>query len=86
MVTLREEACQIVGAVADTGIGISKEDLPRIFEEFYRADYARELDGTGTGLGLAIARRVVELYGGELRVESELGKGSVFTFVLPRMG
>ena len=82
-VTLREDGRRLVGAVADTGIGISKEDLPRIFDEFYRAEIARDLDSTGTGLGLAIARRVVELYGGQLTVESELGKGSVFAFVLP---
>jgi signal transduction histidine kinase len=82
-VKFREEARGIVGAVIDTGIGISKEDLPRIFDEFYRADNARDLDGTGTGLGLVIAKRVVELYGGQLTVASELGKGSIFTFVLP---
>jgi coenzyme F420 hydrogenase subunit beta len=83
-VSLKEEDGKIVGAVEDTGIGISPDDLPRIFDEFYRAESARGMDAQGTGLGLAIVKRVVDLYDGQLDVESELGKGSKFTFSFPK--
>jgi signal transduction histidine kinase len=69
--------------VADTGVGIPPEHLPRLFERFYRADPARSREDGGTGIGLAIARSVVEAHGGHIRAESELGEGSVFTFDLP---
>ncbi len=70
-------------AVSDTGIGIAPEDREAIFEEFRqaRSDYARKREGTG--LGLTLAKRFVELHGGRIRVESEVGKGSTFTFTLP---
>ena len=67
--------------VSDTGIGISAEDLPRIFERFYKADKARA--GEGAGLGLAIAKHVIQAHGGNIWVESEEGKGSTFFFTLP---
>lgn len=70
-------------SVSDTGVGISPEHLPRLFERFYRVDTARSREGGGTGIGLAIARSVVEAHGGHIKAESELGKGSVFTFDLP---
>ena len=63
--------------------GIPPEHLPRLFERFYRVDTARAREDGGTGIGLAIARSVVEAHGGHLEAESELGKGSVFTFDLP---
>lgn len=69
--------------VADTGSGIPPEHLPRLFERFYRVDSARAREDGGTGIGLAIARSVVEAHGGHLEAQSELGKGSVFTFDLP---
>jgi two-component system phosphate regulon sensor histidine kinase PhoR len=75
--------------VRDTGIGISSEDLPRIFERFFKTDRARSKadfigpGGVGTGLGLAIARQVVEAHGGSIHAESEVGKGSTFSFTLP---
>ncbi len=69
--------------VADTGVGIPPEHLPRLFERFYRADPARSREDGGTGIGLAIARSVVEAHGGHIHAESELGKGSVFSFDLP---
>ena len=69
--------------VADTGVGIPPEALPRLFERFYRVDPARARDGGGTGIGLAIARSVVEAHGGTIRAESLPGKGSTFTFDLP---
>lgn len=70
-------------AVIDTGIGIAAEDLPYIFERFWRADRSRASHSGGTGIGLAIVRRLVELQGGQINVESELGKGSTFYFSLP---
>jgi signal transduction histidine kinase/DNA-binding response OmpR family regulator len=70
-------------AVADTGIGIRAEDLGKLFTPFQQLEsgYTRRYDGTG--LGLALTKRLVELHGGEIRVESELGKGSRFSFVIP---
>jgi two-component system phosphate regulon sensor histidine kinase PhoR len=69
-------------SVADTGSGISKDDLPHVFERFYKADKARA--GGGSGLGLAIAKHTVQAHGGEIHAQSEEGKGSTFTFSLPR--
>ncbi len=70
--------------VSDDGIGIPAEDLPRIFERFYRVDKARSRDLGGTGLGLAIVKHLVGAMGGEISVTSELGRGSTFRFTLPR--
>jgi signal transduction histidine kinase len=72
--------------INDTGIGISKEDLPFVFERFWRADRSRSRYSGGTGIGLAISRRLVELQGGQIEAESELGKGSSFRFSLPVSG
>jgi len=75
--------------VHDTGIGISPEDLPRIFERFYKVNQARsranfiDPGGGGSGLGLAIARHVVEAHGGRIKAESVVGQGSTFSFTLP---
>ncbi len=68
-------------SVSDTGVGISQEDLPRVFERFYKADRARS--GEGSGLGLAIVKHVVQVHGGTVWAESEEGKGSTFSFTLP---
>ena len=73
---------QITASVADTGAGIPAEDLPRIFERFYKVDRAR--DKSGTGLGLAIARHVVEAHGGRIWAESVEGRGATFYLTLPK--
>jgi two-component system phosphate regulon sensor histidine kinase PhoR len=71
--------------VADTGIGIAREHLPRLAERFYRVDHSRSRDTGGTGLGLAIAKHAVQRHGGELDVDSEPGKGSRFRLLLPAL-
>jgi signal transduction histidine kinase len=81
-VSLKEEDGNVVGIVRDTGIGIPAEEMPLIFQEFYRTEAAKERT-QGTGLGLSIVKRVLDLYGGRIDVESEPGKGSIFTFTLP---
>lgn len=82
-VRLAPEGESIVGQVEDTGIGIAEADLPHLFEEFYRTDEAKAFAQHGTGLGLSIAKQVLDEYGGEVSVESELGRGTCFTFRLP---
>jgi two-component system, OmpR family, phosphate regulon sensor histidine kinase PhoR len=74
---------QIQIAISDTGAGIPSQDLPRIFERFYRVDKARSRRVGGTGLGLSIVRHVVESMNGKVKVESQLGRGSTFTIILP---
>lgn len=84
-VSIRQDGKWVAVAVADTGRGIPKEDLPRIFERFYRADKSRG-ETVGAGLGLAIAKEIVSAHGGRITVESEEGQGSVFTVFLPAAG
>jgi signal transduction histidine kinase len=69
--------------VADTGIGIPAADRPHIFERFYRVDRAREHESGGTGLGLAIAKWIVQAHNGEIKVDSEVGQGTIFQVDLP---
>jgi signal transduction histidine kinase len=76
---------EVCVSVADTGCGIAGEDLRRIFEEFQQTEAGIE-QGEGTGLGLALSKRLVELHGGRIWVDSELGRGSTFVFTLPARG
>jgi signal transduction histidine kinase len=84
VVSLTHDSDHVIGVVRDTGIGIAAEDLARIFEEFYRTANARAISPQGTGVGLAIVKRMIENYGGKIWLESEVGQGSKFTFMLPR--
>lgn len=77
----KEEKGAVVFSVRDTGAGIPSDDLPRIFERFYRVDKSRA--GSGTGLGLSIAKHIVEAHGGRIWAQSREGQGSVFSFSIP---
>ncbi len=82
-VSVRRQGDAIVFAVADTGVGIAADDLPRLFEEFRQVDSTTRRRHEGAGLGLAISKRFVELHGGRIWVESVVGRGSIFSFSLP---
>jgi two-component system, OmpR family, sensor histidine kinase VicK len=82
-VDVRSQGSLLRVRVRDSGIGIPKEDLPRIFERFYRVDKARSRMLGGTGLGLAIARQIIEGLGGTIRIESQYGKGTEVIFTVP---
>jgi|GEM_PF-338476 len=82
-ITLDRNQTSAIGSVEDTGIGISPEDLPLIFNEFFRTVEAKKMERRGTGLGLPLVKRIVEGYGGKLEVTSTLGQGSLFRFTLP---
>jgi len=83
-ITVYDKGNTIVIKVQDTGIGIPKHEQPRIFDEFYRASNAKEVERDGTGLGLSIAKQVVGMHKGKIWVESEEGKGSTFIIELPK--
>jgi signal transduction histidine kinase len=82
-VSARADAKHVIVLVSDTGVGIAKGDLPRLFREFEQLPQANGVRPEGTGLGLALTRRLVELHGGKVAVESDLGKGSTFSVFLP---
>jgi len=83
-VEARQDESSLTISVADQGQGIPKKHIPRIFERFYRVDKARSREMGGTGLGLSIVKHIVNLHKGRIEVESEVGKGSTFTIVLPK--
>ncbi|ABF41990.1 multi-sensor signal transduction histidine kinase [Candidatus Koribacter versatilis Ellin345] len=80
----RDVEDRVLFYIRDFGPGIPSEHLARLFERFYRVDKARSVQSGGTGLGLAIAKHIVRAHGGEIRAESELNHGAVFSFILPR--
>ena len=82
-VSVQREGGTAVVSVCDTGIGIPAEDLPRIFDRFYQVDKARSRIDGGSGLGLAISKNITETHGGRIEVQSEVGKGSIFSIFLP---
>jgi signal transduction histidine kinase len=79
-----DQGKQVVIHVRDTGIGIPWDEMPRIFEEFYRASNARTVDREGTGLGLSFAKQVVERHGGQITVQNNQAGGCTFTIILPK--
>lgn len=81
---IEKDRGEIQFSIEDNGIGIPKEDIPRIFERFYRVDKGRSQELGGTGLGLSIVKHLVQAHGGRVWVESQLGKGSTFYFTLPK--
>jgi signal transduction histidine kinase len=81
--SLKPQASSLVIEVSDTGCGISAEDLPHVFDRFYRADRARGRGSGGAGLGLAIAKQIVAAHGGAIWVESEEGRGATIGIALP---
>ena len=81
---LETDQKEIQISVQDNGIGIPREDLPRIFERFYRVDKGRSQEMGGTGLGLSIVKHIIQAHGGRVWVESQIGKGSTFYFTLPK--
>jgi two-component system phosphate regulon sensor histidine kinase PhoR len=83
MVSASADTAEVTFTVSDTGIGIPQADQPRIFERFYRVDVARSREVGGTGLGLSISKHLVEVHGGRIWVESEVGRGSQFHFTVP---
>jgi two-component system, OmpR family, phosphate regulon sensor histidine kinase PhoR len=82
-VTAKRQGVEVEVAVRDNGAGIPAEDLPHLFERFYRVDKGRSREKGGTGLGLSIVKHIVQLHGGTVRVESTLGQGTAFYFNLP---
>ena len=82
-VWVRRTGMRVEVTVSDTGEGIRAEDIPHIFERFYRGEKSRNRGTGGAGLGLAIARGIVRAHGGDIRVESKVGKGTQFTFYIP---
>lgn len=81
--SLRTDGNCAIGEVEDSGIGIAENDLPNLFQEFFRTGQAKATGEIGTGLGLSIVKEIIDSYHGEIRVTSSLGHGSCFTFVLP---
>jgi len=82
-VELQTSETALTFAVKDSGIGIPENDLPRLFEKFYRGTNREALAKRGTGLGLAIVKSIAERHRGKVRVESELGRGSTFFLQVP---
>ena len=80
----KDDGDQVLVEISDTGIGIPWEELPKVFDEFYRATNARKIEEDGTGLGLSISKQIVERHGGRIWVQSNEGPGTTFRFTLPK--
>ena len=83
VVTVAQDRQDALISVADTGIGIAKEDIPRTFSRFWRSDASREMESGGLGVGLSLTKEIVDRHNGTISVESELGKGTTFTMRIP---
>lgn len=84
LVRIEEDEKNVFVHIIDNGVGISREELPMIFERFYRTDSSRNSSTGGNGLGLAISKKIIEEHGGQIWAESELGKGTQISFSLPK--
>ena len=80
---VRQQDGKLIIEVEDNGVGIAADEVPHVFEKFFRSQDARVQDESGSGLGLSLAHEIVRLHGGTIHVESELDKGSTFTVTLP---
>jgi signal transduction histidine kinase len=83
-VAITEDSQSVSVTIRDTGVGIPKEDLPQLFERFYRVHKDRSRATGGSGLGLAISKHIIEMHGGEIIVDSEVGVGSTFKLRIPK--
>ena len=83
-ININETGSQAVLTVSDTGIGISDEQMPRIFERFYRVDKSRSRSSGGTGLGLSIVKHAVQIHHAEIHVDSRIGEGTIITVIFPK--
>ena len=83
-ISIDEKEDDIQFSIEDTGIGIPPQDIPKVFQEFFRADNALDQKIKGSGLGLSLVKKIVEAHKGKIWFNSELGKGTRFTFTLPK--
>ena len=81
----KEQGDMIIGEVKDDGIGIDQEDIPKIWDRFYRVDKSRSRENGGTGLGLSMVHFIVAVHGGQIHVESKKGEGTSFIFQFPKI-
>ncbi|HUV66741.1 MAG TPA: hybrid sensor histidine kinase/response regulator [Sedimentisphaerales bacterium] len=84
VISTREQGSDLVVEISDTGIGISRDNLPFVFDEFFRVKSPQTRHVAGSGLGLPIAKRIIEAHNGRIQVDSELGKGTTFSILLPK--
>jgi signal transduction histidine kinase len=86
MVKIHKNSTSALISVTDSGVGIAKEELKKIFDKFYRVPATKQKEKRGSGLGLTLAKHIIEAHGGAIEVESEVGKGSKFTIRIPLQG
>ena len=83
VVSVAQDRSDVMISVSDTGIGIAREDLNRVFSRFWRSDASRERESGGLGVGLALTKEIIDRHHGYVRVDSELGHGTTFTLYIP---